>query len=131
MVAYSTNRLISTPEPWDSSDRSIVKNFPLAQPFEAARFTIPNLGLKNTYLTPDLPIMPASFRYNQNADAALNELYTSARATSTQDKIRALESIQGNANFYAFGGEITDDMRLGCLEYEYLSEKELIELVLA
>ena len=70
-------------------------------------------------------------RYNTEADAALDELYGSARADTTQDKIRALESIQGTANFYAFGGVLTDDMRLGCLEYEYLSEKGLIELVLA
>lgn len=70
-------------------------------------------------------------KYNAKADEALERLYTSARAVSIGDKIRALESIQGTANFYAFGGELNDDMRLGCLEYEYLGEQDLIELVLA
>lgn len=72
-------------------------------------------------------------RYNKEADKALNALYAAANhAVETSDKIRALEkALQEKSNYYAFGGIITEDVKLGCLEYEYLSSKELIELVLA
>jgi hypothetical protein len=75
----------------------------------------------------------SKIRYNEEADQALENLYVAANnAVETADKIRALEkALQENSNYYAFGGVMTDDMKLGCLEYEYLSSKGLIELVLA
>ncbi len=59
-------------------------------------------------------------------------LYGSVGATTPQEKINALKlSLEGEANFYAFAGEATPEMLVGCLEYEFLSRSGLIELLQA
>jgi len=78
--------------------------------------------------------MAESPRFNVNADAALNELYENVGAKTTEHKINALKPHldgDGEWNFYAVGGEVNQEMILGCLEYEYLSSRGLIELTLA
>lgn len=73
-----------------------------------------------------------AYKYNEKADEALNKLYLAGNATSTDQRIEVIETaLQERANFYAFGGELTPEMKLGCLEYEYLGRKGLIELTLA
>ena len=37
----------------------------------------------------------------------------------------------GMPNFYAMGGAINEEMKLACLEYEYLQQVGKIDLVLA
>ena len=57
------------------------------------------------------------------AQKFLAEFYIEKQAETTRDKISALDAeLGGQSNFYAFGGEVTDDIRLSCLEYEYLVE---------
>ncbi len=75
----------------------------------------------------------SAIRYTLEADKALEELYSAAnQAVTTLEKIEALEcALQENSNYYAFGGEMSEDIKLGCLEYEYLSNRGLIELLLA
>ncbi|WP_395753797.1 hypothetical protein [Prosthecobacter sp.] len=69
--------------------------------------------------------------YNELADEALEELYTTAGATSTGHKITVIErELGGVHNFYAFGGKDCGEAKLGCLEHEYLSLRELIPLEL-
>ena len=71
------------------------------------------------------------FRYNQMADAALNNLYESVGADSIAQKITVLDlKLGGSHEFYAFGGETSEEIRLGCLEYEFLNQEGLIELTL-
>ena len=75
-------------------------------------------------------------RFSIEADEALESLYTSVGALTVEHKINALklkmnDETLGGPNFYAFGGEVSQDMILGCLEYEYLSERNLIALDLA
>jgi len=68
-------------------------------------------------------------RFTQEADAYLEQFYTSARVVEVNDKISALEErLGGSSEFYAFGGEVTPEMRLGCLEYEYLLEEGMLKL---
>jgi|GEM_PF-4100031 len=72
-------------------------------------------------------------KFNEKADAELDRVYREAAACSTEAKIEALNKILGGeANFYSFGdGQVSNEMKLGCLEYEYLGNIGLIELVLA
>jgi hypothetical protein len=70
-------------------------------------------------------------KFGAEADAALSKFYHDAKAEIIADKIKALESeLGGPANYYAFGGTVSDEMKLGCLEYEYLSLRDLVDLVL-
>jgi hypothetical protein len=65
------------------------------------------------------------------ADKALSEFYTAHKAGTVAEKIAALEKeLGGPSNFYAFGGVLDEEMKLGCLEYEYLSLRDLVDLVL-
>ena len=78
--------------------------------------------------------MAESPRFTPQADAALDELYEKVGATTVAQKINALKlnlGDHGEWNFYAYGGEVNEDMILGCLEYEYLSSRGLIDLTLA
>lgn len=71
------------------------------------------------------------YKYNERADEALEELYNSVGAQTTSHKINVIErELGGIHNFYAFGGDECDEAKLGCLEYEYLNQRELIELEL-
>ncbi len=72
-------------------------------------------------------------KFNEKADAELERVYRQAEACSTEAKIGALnEILGGEANFYPFGdGQVSNEMKLGCLEYEYLGNIGLIDLVLA
>jgi len=70
--------------------------------------------------------------FGHGADAALNELYSSVGATSTDEKMGTLRlQLGGMPNFYAMGGAINEEMKLACLEYEYLQQVGKIDLVLA
>ena len=71
--------------------------------------------------------------YGAEADTFLAEFYKSFEADTTQKKIALLESkfLGADSNFYAFGGDLTDEMKLGCLEYEFLEQMGKITLVLA
>jgi hypothetical protein len=71
-------------------------------------------------------------KFNANADACLAKLYTPVGASTTEQKIHVLErELGGQFNFYALGGNIDDDMKLACLEYEYLERMGQVELVFA
>lgn len=70
--------------------------------------------------------------FGKDADEYLAAFYKLKDAKSTEDKIDLLKGkLGGTFNFYALGGEITDDMKLACLEYEYLERMGIIDLVLA
>ena len=70
--------------------------------------------------------------YGPAGDRELGDLYGSFGATTAQQKIKVLEAKLGQScNYYAFGGQLNDDMKLGALEYDYLSGIGKIELVLA
>jgi hypothetical protein len=71
--------------------------------------------------------------YGNEADIFLADIYRSFDADTTPKKIELLESkfLGGGSNFYAFGGDLTEDMKLGCLEYEFLEQMGKITLVLA
>ncbi len=62
------------------------------------------------------------------ADAYLSKFYESCGADTTQQKITVLELKLGKSNFYAYGGKVTDEMKLGSLEYDLLEQNKLIEL---
>lgn len=69
-----------------------------------------------------------NYKFNQKADKELDRVYFDC--PDTKSKIKKLDEILGGqSNFYAFpNGEITDDMKLGCLEYEYLGNLGLIKV---
>lgn len=68
----------------------------------------------------------------KNADNYLEAFYKVKNAQSVQEKITLLKGkLGGTFNFYALGGDITDEMKLACLEYEYLERMGVIDLVLA
>jgi hypothetical protein len=71
--------------------------------------------------------------YGAAADAFLTEFYKSYGAETTQQKLKVLEANLGQqpSNYYPLGGTLNDEMKLGCLEYDYLSQMGKIELVLA
>lgn len=71
------------------------------------------------------------YRFNELADAHLEGVYEGA--TNIEEKISRLNKILGGeSNFHTMGkGNITDIMKLGCLEYEYLGNIGLIDLTLA
>ncbi|MGH7979950.1 MAG: hypothetical protein ACREE6_11295 [Limisphaerales bacterium] len=72
------------------------------------------------------------YKYNAEADHALGELYSRLHATTNQLRIQGLQiELGGDFNYYAFGGEINDEMKLACLEYEYLQRIGKIDLALA
>jgi hypothetical protein len=78
-----------------------------------------------------MPSPTETYRFNEKADAQLQNIYQGA--TTVAEKIKILNDILGGeSNFYAFGeGSISEEMKLGCLEYEYLGNLGLIELQLA
>jgi len=51
----------------------------------------------------------------------LDAFYVPFGATTTAQKIHSLETRLGHSNFYVTGGELTDEMKLGCLEYEFVN----------
>jgi len=76
--------------------------------------------------------MDANYRFNPQADACLEELYASVGAVTTAQKITILQKeLGGDFNFQAFGGVVNDQMKLGCLEYDYLERAGKIDVVLA
>ena len=70
--------------------------------------------------------------FGPGPDTFLEAFYAPFGTISTQQKIQLLQlQMGGTSNFYALGGHINDDMKLACLEYEYLEQAGKIELVLA
>jgi hypothetical protein len=51
-------------------------------------------------------------------------------ALTTRQRIAALEPQLGGPppNYYAIGGHLDDEMKLTCLEYEFLEQKGLLPL---
>ena len=78
-----------------------------------------------------------SQKNSPEAQAALRNLYESAaqrfkQPTTPQFKIFVLDTELGGAsNFYASGGPLTDDIKVECLELQYLELKGLVKLELA
>lgn len=73
---------------------------------------------------------PKSF--GSEADAFLDAFYKTFTADTTQKRIALLQdNLGGESSFYALGGDINDDMKLACLEYEYLEQMGKLKLVLA
>jgi hypothetical protein len=78
------------------------------------------------------PVNPQPRSFGEKADAFLTELYHSVGATNTTQKLNVLRlKLGGDYHFYAMGGEINDEVKVACLEYELLGREGLIELVLA
>jgi hypothetical protein len=71
--------------------------------------------------------------YGQEADAWLDTIYKAFKATTTEEKIKVLEEMMGpkKSNYYAVGGQVTAEMKLGSLEYEFLESRRKITLELA
>lgn len=70
--------------------------------------------------------------FGEEADSYLQKFYDSVGANTVQQKLALLEiKLGGTRNYYAFGGPVTDEMKVGCLEYELLERENLITLVLA
>ena len=69
--------------------------------------------------------------YGREADIFLAEFYGGEEDTAK--KITMLERRLGQppSNYYAFGGTVTDEIKLGCLEYEFLEQNNKITLELA
>ena len=68
--------------------------------------------------------------YGQNADEFLRTFYASLGALTTRQRIAALDPQLGGPppNYYAIGGHLDDEMKLTCLEYEFLEQKGLLPL---
>ena len=67
--------------------------------------------------------------FGPEADAYLDSFYKSCGAETTQQRIIVLEMKLGTqSNFYAYGGNPTDEMKLGSLEYDFLEQHNLITL---
>lgn len=70
--------------------------------------------------------------FGKKPDDYLTAFYNLYNANSPEEKIALLKkTLGGTFNFYALGGEVTDAMKLACLEYEYLERMGIINLVLA
>jgi len=70
--------------------------------------------------------------FGPQADAFLTSTYEEVGAKTTAEQINLLQmKLGGEFSFYALGGDINDEMKLACLEYEFLSRNGQIELVLA
>ena len=73
--------------------------------------------------------------FGPKGDAYLANFYNSIGAKTTQQKLNVLSIRLGEditqSHYYALGGNLTDEMKLGCLEYEFLEQAGQIELVLA
>ena len=75
---------------------------------------------------------PQVYRFNKEADACLEDLYKSVGAVTPARKLVILQKeVGGDFNFQAFGGELNEEIRLGCLEYEYLERMGKIEIIFA
>ena|SRR5450631_2762053 len=72
--------------------------------------------------------------FGTEAENFLKEFYKSVGAETAAQKVTLLQiklddALGGTANFYALGGEVSDAMKLGCLEYEFLERLGKIPLV--
>jgi hypothetical protein len=77
------------------------------------------------------PVKPEK-SFGPVAEAFLTKLYAEYRITATEGKIKVLEDkLGGPSNFYGMGGEVNDEMKLACLEYEYLERQGQIKLTFA
>jgi len=71
-------------------------------------------------------------KFGKTADDYLVAFYALCKAQTTASKIVLLQDkLGGTFNFYALGGEVTDEMKLTCLEYEYLERMGVIDVVLS
>jgi hypothetical protein len=71
-------------------------------------------------------------KFGKSVDEYLAAFYAVSKAQTTAEKIGLLQAkLGGTFNFYALGGEVTDDMKLTCLEYEYLERMGVIDVVLS
>lgn len=70
-------------------------------------------------------------KFTEQADAFLRDTYKTVGAETTGEKINLLNlKLGGPSNFYGLGGEVTEEMQLGCLEYDFLSQKGKLQLTL-
>jgi hypothetical protein len=70
--------------------------------------------------------------FGPDADTFLAKFYADYSITATAGKIKLLEDhLGGPSNFYGLGGEVNDEMKLACLEYEFLERQGKITLTLA
>lgn len=78
-----------------------------------------------------------SQEYSVEAQAALQELYDNAasrvsEALTPKMKILVLDNaLGGPSNFYASGGILTVELKLKCLELQYLEMRGLVQMELA
>jgi hypothetical protein len=78
------------------------------------------------------PHIASPHRFNEEADKCLVELYASVGAIEAFQKINTLQKeLGGDFSFHALGGNVSDEMKLACLEYEYLERIGKIDSVLA
>jgi hypothetical protein len=79
-----------------------------------------------------MPTTNQEVRFTPEADRALDELYAKyGSSQSPAQKINILEKILGESHFYATDGDVSDETKLACLEYEWLASQRLIKLELA
>ena len=72
---------------------------------------------------------PPRKSFGPDADAHLDAFYRSCGAETTQQRIKVLEMKLGiGSNFYAYDGNVTDEMKLGSLEYDFLEQVGLITI---
>ncbi len=71
------------------------------------------------------------FRFSEKADSALDTFYGPFKNGLASQKLELLERVLGPVQVYATGGDVDDELRLACLEYEWLSAKGLVELDIA
>jgi len=72
---------------------------------------------------------PATIKrdFGQKGNAYLVEFYEKYGSTTTEHKLNLLKKLMGDRYFYAVGGEVDDEMRLGSYEYDFLMQRGLIE----
>ena len=70
-------------------------------------------------------------KFGAEADDFLRVFYHGYGITSVAGKIKILEDKTGGPhNFYGQGGAVSDEMKLACLEYEFLELNNKIKLTL-
>lgn len=78
-------------------------------------------------------VTPEPKSFGEEADRFLAHYYDCYNAETTEQKIALLERElgQGPSNHFVYVGSINEEMKLGCLEYDFLEIKGKLTLVLA
>lgn len=67
--------------------------------------------------------------FGEIPDKFLADFYASFGAVTTEQKMNLLDlKLGGQRSYHAMGGEVTNEMMLGCLEYEILEQEGLITI---